>query len=105
MATRERLADLAGANLAGGACHDAAEFGGVVFGGEDEGVGEEGIAEEHGRVGTVGAVRGRTAVARVGAVEHVVVHEGGEVDEFDDAGAADEGFGGRAPAGTRGEDE
>ncbi len=40
-------------------------------------------------------------MAGVGAVQHVVVDERGEVDQLDDAGATDEGVGGRAAgAGT-----
>jgi hypothetical protein len=43
-------------------------------------------------------------VAGVGPVEHVVMHEGGQVDEFDDAGAAHQS-GGRRAAGARAEGE
>jgi hypothetical protein len=40
----------------------------------------------------------------IGAVEDIVVHEGGQVDQFDDAGPADEGIGRRAAgAGAEGE--
>ena len=66
LAAGEGLADFAGADFAGGAGDDAAEFRRRVVGGEDEGVGEEGIAEKHGRVGSVGAVGGIAAVAGVG---------------------------------------
>jgi hypothetical protein len=96
VAARERLADFAGADLAGGAGDDAAEFRRRVVGREDEGVGEEGIAEEHGRMGAVGAVRGVAAVAGVGAVQDVVMDQGSEVNEFDDAGTANQGIRRRA---------
>ena len=104
LAARERLADFAGADLAGGAGDDAAEFRGGVIGGEDEGVGEEGVAEEHSRVGAVGPVGGVATVAGVGTVEDIVVHERGQVDQLDDAGAANQGVGGRT-AGARRESE
>ena len=92
----EGLADFAGANFAGRAGHDAAEFRRRVIGREDEGVGEEGVAEEYGRMGTVGAIGRIAAMAGIGAVEDIVVHEGSQVDQFDDAGSADEGLRRRA---------
>ena len=96
LATGERLADFTRADLARGPGDDPAEFRGGVVSGEDEGVGEEGIAEEHGRVGSVGAVGGIAAVASVGAVQDVVMDERSEVNEFDDAGTANQGVGRRA---------
>lgn len=104
MPAGEGLADLAGADLAGGAGDDAAEFRGRVVGRQHEGVGEQGVAEEHGGVGAVGAVGGGAAVTGVGAVEHVVVHQRGQVHQFDDARAADQG-GGRRTAGAGAEGE
>ena len=104
VAAGERLADLARADFAGSAGHDAAELRRRVVGGQHERVGEEGVAEKHRRVGAVGAVGGVAAVARIGAVEDVVMDQRGEVDEFDDAGAADQGGRGRA-AGARAEGE
>ena len=68
VAARERLADFAGADLARGAGHDAAEFRGRMVGGEDERMGEESVAEEHRRMGAVGAVRRVAAVAGIRAV-------------------------------------
>ena len=50
---------------------------------ELEGVGEEGVAQQHGeRVSPAGA-GGRRAPAQFGAVHDVVVHEGGDVDQFE----------------------
>jgi hypothetical protein len=43
-------------------------------------------------------------MAGIGAVEDIVVHEGSQVDQFDDAGSADEGLRRRA-AGARAERE
>ena len=96
LATGERLADFARADLAGGAGDDAAEFRRRVVGGEDEGVGEEGIAEQYGRMGSVGAVGGIAAVAGIGAIEDVIMDERSEVDQLDDAGTANQGVGRRA---------
>ena len=96
LAAGERLADFAGADLARGAGDDTAEFRCRVVGGEDEGVGEEGVAEEHRRVGAVGPVGGVAAVAGVSAVKDVVVDKRSEVNQFDDAGTANQGVGGRA---------
>jgi len=96
VAARERLADFARADFAGSAGDDAAEFRGGVVGGEDEGVGEEGVTEQHGRMGAVGAVGGVAAVAGVGTIEDIVMDQGSEVDQLDDAGTADQGVRGRA---------
>ena len=101
LAARERLADFAGADLTRGPGDDTAEFRRGVVSGEDESVGEEGIAEEHRRVGAVGAIRGVTAVAGVGAVQDVVVDERSEVNQLDYAGTANQGIRRRAArAGT-----
>ena len=75
-----------------------------MVGRKDERVGEEGIAEEHRRVGAMRAIRGIAAVAGIGSVEHVIMHEGGQVDEFDDAGTAHQG-GRRRTAGAGAEGE
>lgn len=63
---------------------------GFKFGREDEGVGEEGVAEEDGDFWAVVLEDGGGVVADGGFVEDVVVDEGGEVREFDDAGDFDE---------------
>ena len=105
MPAGERLADLAGADFTGGAGDDTAELRRRVVGGQHEGVGEERVAEEHRGVGAVGAVGGGAAVPGVGAVEDVVMDQGGQVDQFDDAGPADEGVRRRvAGAGTEGKE-
>jgi hypothetical protein len=75
-----------------------------MIGGQHEGVGEESVTEEHRGMGAVRSVGGGATMARIGAIEDVVVHQRGEVDQFDDAGAADQG-GGRRTAGACAESE
>ena len=66
---------------------------------------KEGLRGLYRGVGAVGVVGRIGAMARVGAVEDVVMDERGQVDQFDDRGAADEVDGGAdTRAGTEGEE-
>ena len=98
------MADLAGADFAGSAGDDAAEFGRAMFSGEDECVRKKRIAEKHGRMGAVSTVGRVGPMALIGAVEDVVMDQRGQVDKFDDTRATDECIAGRA-AGAGGENQ
>ena len=89
-AAAEGLDDLAGADAARGFGDGGADFGGGKLRGEVERVGEERITEEDSGDGAEFAGGGAAAAANVGFVHDIVVHERGEVDEFDDGGDADE---------------
>jgi hypothetical protein len=96
VAAVEVLGELAFANNIRGVGDEAAgelALIGLEAGAEVVGVGDEVIAEEDGGFVAVEIVDGGAAAADFGAVEDVVMDEGGHVDHFDDGGEGDVGVG------------
>jgi len=86
------LEDFSGAKFLCGVGDFSAEVGLRQAGAELQRVCEKGIPEKNGEFVTPLGVQGQAGAAEEGAIEDVVVDEGGEVDEFDDDGEVVVGF-------------
>jgi hypothetical protein len=88
----EHLAQLAVADLAESGGEDRDDAGVLGGGGEHRRAGEEEVAEEDDGARAEDGVEGWFATAEGGAVDRVVVHERGGVEQFDAGGGGDQRF-------------